>query len=397
MGKNGDDSHRDSHPPASPPDSRLPTPDPKTVLLLSSARAFGGGERHLSDLARGLYGRGHELLVALPEGSSLREALSFLPARNVFTLPLRNALDAGSALKLARVARAREVDVIHAHVARDYTPAAFAARLSPRSRLVLTRHVLFPLSRAHRLALSNVSRVIAVSGAVARALCAGKVFAEDKIRVVENGVDVARFERARAVHEGARDGAVGVTLRVGIVGELSALKGQEDFVRAAAVVAGRLGRRVEFVLAGEDESHGRRCRARVERLVSELNMGGRVRLTGRLGEDEVARLLASLDLFVSASRSEAFGMAMVEALACGVPVVATATEGAREIVEEGVTGLLVPVGDVDSLASSIASLLEDDRRRREFGASALEVARRRFDVARMVESTERVYAEALAR
>ncbi|HEX8353323.1 MAG TPA: glycosyltransferase, partial [Pyrinomonadaceae bacterium] len=120
-------------------------------------------------------------------------------------------------------------------------------------------------------------------------------------------------------------------------------------------------------------------------------------LTGRLGEDEVARLLASLDLFVSASRSEAFGVAMVEAQACGVPVVATATDGAREIVEEGVTGLLVPVGDVNSLASSIASLLEDGRRRKAFGAGALEVARRRFDVARMVEATERVYAEALAR
>jgi glycosyltransferase involved in cell wall biosynthesis len=88
---------------------------------------------------------------------------------------------------------------------------------------------------------------------------------------------------------------------------------------------------------------------------------------------------------------------MVEAMACGVPLVATATEGAREIVEEGVTGLLVTVGDVASLASSISALLEDEGRRTAFGASALAAARQRFDVARMVEATERVYAAALAR
>jgi glycosyltransferase involved in cell wall biosynthesis len=166
-------------------------------------------------------------------------------------------------------------------------------------------------------------------------------------------------------------------------------------VRAAAVVAAEFGDRVEFLIVGGDGSRGGEYRARVERLIREFGLEGRVRLLGWV--EDVTRVVASLDVLVSASRSEAFGMAMVEALACGVPVVATATEGAREIVEEDVTGLLVTVGDVNSLASSISSLLKDERRRRALGASALEVARRRFDVAQMVEATERVYAEVLAR
>ena len=87
---------------------------------------------------------------------------------------------------------------------------------------------------------------------------------------------------------------------------------------------------------------------------------------------------------------------MVEAMACGVPVVATATEGAREIVEDGADGLLVPIGDVDALASAVASLLEDGARRRAFGERASASARARFDLARMVEATERVYEEAVA-
>ena len=373
------------------------------ILHVSSARAFGGGERHLFDLARGLAARGHELFFALAEGSPLLERLAAFPARNVFTLPLRNALDIRGALCLARIAREKEVEVIHAHVARDYTLAAFAARRAPAARLVITRHVLFPLSRAHRLTLSNVARVIAVSEAVARSLRAQSVFDAARIRVVTNGIDTARFRRARAELERERvatDHARGSDerpLRVGIVGELSEVKGQEDFLRAAALVSEKFGAHVEFVIAGEDASRGGEYRALVARLVDELKLKERVRLVGRVGEDEVPRLLSSLDLLVSASRSEAFGMAMAEAFACGVPVVANATEGAREIVEDGATGLLVPLGDVPALASAVASLLEDEGRRVLFGARAREVARERFDIARMVEETERVYAEALGR
>ncbi|PYT00593.1 MAG: hypothetical protein DMF65_08550, partial [Acidobacteria bacterium] len=340
------------------------------ILQVSSARAFGGGERHLADLARGLARRGHELFAALAHDSPLRDELYALPPRNVHTLALRNALDIGSALKLARVALDEKVDVIHAHVARDYTLASLAARRATAARLVITRHVLFPLSRLHRRALSNVSRVIAVSDAVARSLRAQNIFDPEKIRVVTNGVDFGRFADARAeferseksVEESGRDSLEGDRarrpLRVGIVGELSEVKGQEDFVRAAAVVAERFGDAVEFVIVGDDATRTGEYRARVERLVAELGLKERVRLLGRLGE--VAGVLVSLDVFVSASRTESFGMAMAEALACGVPVVATATDGAREIVEDGHTGSIVPIGDADALAAAVASLLEDE-------------------------------------
>ena len=360
------------------------------VLQVSSARAFGGGERHLADLARGLEERGHELLAALREGSPLRERLSFLPEQNVYALPLRNSLDLGSARKLARIARERKVDIIHAHVARDYTPASVAARLAPLSRLVITRHVLFPLSGAHRLTLSNVSRVIAVSEPVARALRSQKIFDEGKIRVVENSVDPARFERARA--EAVRD-IPDRPFRVGIVGELSEVKGQEVFVRAAALVAEEFGERVEFRIVGEDNSRGGEYLARVERLIDELGLMKSVRLLGR--GVEAPSVIVKLDVLVSASRSEAFGLAMAEALVCGVPVVATKTEGAQTLIEDGVNGLLVPVGDVRALAAAVSSLLADEERRLTLSAQALRSARERFSPERMLEATERVYEEAL--
>jgi len=376
------------------------------ILQVSSARAFGGGERHFADLARGLAARGHEVFAALSPSSPLRGRLGAIPDSNILKLPLRNALDLASAARLARFARDERVEIIHAHVARDYTLAAFAARRAPAARLILTRHVLFPLSRMHRLALSNVARVVAVSEAVARALRAQSIFPNDKIRVVANGIDLRRFDAARAEFEREsrrfdsaqqlpHSAAQRRPLRVGIVGELSEVKGQLDFVRAASLVAERLGDEVEFVIVGEDESRSGEYRARIEGLISELDLARRVRLTGRL--EEVAVVVASLDVFVSASHSESFGIAMVEAMACGVPVVATATMGAREIVEDGATGLIVPVGDAGALSAAVVSLLEDEVRRLALGARGRETARERFSLERMIEATERVYAEATGR
>jgi glycosyltransferase involved in cell wall biosynthesis len=119
-----------------------------------------------------------------------------------------------------------------------------------------------------------------------------------------------------------------------------------------------------------------------------------VHFTGWL--DEVAPLLAALDVYVSASRTESFGLTIIEAMAAGRAVVATATEGAREIIDpEGSgSGILVAVGDHEALAASVLHLLEEKNEREHLGALANAQVRARFDLERMVEATEQVYLEA---
>ncbi|HYE13560.1 MAG TPA: glycosyltransferase family 4 protein, partial [Pyrinomonadaceae bacterium] len=204
------------------------------ILQISSARGFGGGERQLLSLTRGLRERGHEVHVALDPDSPLGRALT----RDAAAVPCLRAdgLNVTAVRNLARFVRERGVEVVHAHTGYDYPRAAAAVRLSrSRARLVLTRHVLFPMSRINRITLADASRVIAVSEAVARALRARRIFPDEKIRVVHNGVDFEAWARARARTRPRRD----ETLRVGIIGELSEVKGQADFVRAAALVVRR--------------------------------------------------------------------------------------------------------------------------------------------------------------
>jgi glycosyltransferase involved in cell wall biosynthesis len=366
------------------------------ILHISSARTLGGGERHLSDLANALGVRGHEVFVAVPENSPLRAELSALPAENIFSLRLRNALDVKSGRALARLAREYEIEILHAHMARDYPLAALAMRANRRTKFVITRHVLFPLSRIHKLTLARVSRVIAVSGAVARSLQAQGIFPAKNIVTIPNGIDLSRFKITK--REQARGelcerlGGSSAKYLVGTVGELRPLKGLEDFLRAAAIVAKEMDD-VDFVIAGRDATRAGEHRVRLERLSEELGLRGRVHFTGWLAD--VAPLLRELDIFISPSHTEAFGLSIVEAMASGLSVIATRTEGAQEIIEDGVNGLLVAVGDSEQMATATLALVKDEARRRELGARARKSVQSRFSLERMASAVEQVYSEVL--
>jgi glycosyltransferase involved in cell wall biosynthesis len=364
------------------------------ILHISSARSLGGGERHLADLARSLYGRGHEVYIALPANSPLRDKLKGLPAANIFTVPLRNALDIGSALSLERLVREHEIEIVHAHVARDYPTAALAVKRASQANLVITRHVLFRLNKLHHLTFRQVSRVIAVSEAVKRTLLKQKILPARKIEVIPNSMDFQAFyDSLRGFDREAYRQRMNVpqgSLLVGTIGELKPQKGHEEFLRAAAVIA-RENESAHFVIAGADNSGRNEHKAALERLSRELGLNDRVHFTGWV--DEVAPLLSALDVYVSASRTESFGLTIVEAMAATRAVVATSTEGAREIIAPENSGLLVAVGDYQALAASVLRLLEDEEERERLGALACEHARSRFSLDRMTDATEQVYFE----
>ena len=356
------------------------------ILQICSAREIGGGERHLADLANALARRGQEVFAALSPASPVRAELRSLPSENIVELPMRNSLNLKSALSLSRFVREHQIEIVHAHVARDYPLAALATGRS-QAPLILTRHVLFPLNRIHKLTLRRTARVIAVSQAVAESLYTTSIFAREKIVTIHNGIDVARFAGT------AKDSATDRKLRVGMVGHIAPIKGQEDFVRAAAIVRAHRDD-VEFIIAGADKSHSRENSVALDKLISDLKMEHAIKLIGWV--DDVASLLSTLDLFVSSARSEPFGLSIVEAMAAGVPVVATASEGAREIIEDDQTGRLVSVGDVEAMGATIIELLDDPTERKRLADNALANVQEKFSLDRMVERTIQVYAAALA-
>jgi glycosyltransferase involved in cell wall biosynthesis len=357
------------------------------ILQVCSVTTFGGGERHLADLSQALVHRGHEVYAATVPGAPLTAELSFLPEERTFALSRRNYVK--NLTGLARFVRAQGIEIVHAHAARDYHLAALAVRLASRPRLVLTRHTLFPLRKINKLLLGGAARMIAVSEAVAESLRQNDVVEQAKITVVHNGIDVDRFNGSVMV-AATRDGHFPMV--VGTVGHLAPIKGHDIFVRAAALTSAR-HRGVRFVIIGEDKSVERSYRRSLESLVAELDLRDVVAIPG--WRDDMPAVLSSLTLFVSAARSEPFGLAIVEAMAAGLPVVATASEGAKEIIEDGVSGKLVPADNPEALAQAIDDLLDDLDERSRLGRSALLAARERYSLERMANDTELVYREVL--
>jgi len=362
------------------------------ILQISSAQSLGGGERHLADLANGLARRGHDVHVALRRNSPLIQEVAGLANKNITTLPLRNSLDAKSAQALSRLVRRNKIQIVHAHMARDYPLAAYAARTNAGSSLIVTRHVLFPLSRLHRITLSRAARIIAVSQAVASRLKSDAIVPAEKISVVLNGIDTARFSKARAKFDRRQFlehwKLPADSLLVGTVGELTPLKGQEEILRAGLQLLKQLPQ-THFIIAGIDHSREQQHRTRLEQLIKELNLAPHVSLVGWL--DDLAGLYCALDVFVSASHTESFGLAIAEAMASGTAVVATETEGASELIKTGETGRLVPIGNVDTLTESILLLLEDKEKRVRLGGAAQQAAAANFSLDRMIAETEAIF------
>ena len=358
------------------------------VLQISSAASFAGGERHVVDLTNALATAGHEIFVAVRPNSPLIPELR-IPTDNINVVTLRNAFDVASAHQLARLVQQEKIDVVHAHMARDYSLAAYATRRNPTTRFVVTRHVLFPLSRFHKRTLAYASRVIAVSKATARSLSSQSLVPAEKIVVIRNGIDVKRFRRSEDKYEDRSSlGVPNDCQLIGTIGELRRLKRHDDFIRAAAIVA-RDNPSTYFVVAGSPASSGGIERESLEQLVDQLGLKERVRFLGWLGDS--AALLQSLDVFVSASETESFGLVIAEAMAAGAAVVATAPEGAREVTAEGETGVLVPIGAVEEMAEAIRTLLTDKQRRREFAARGEARVAELFSLERMVNEIERLY------
>jgi glycosyltransferase involved in cell wall biosynthesis len=356
------------------------------ILQISSASSFGGGERYVVDLTNALVARGHDVYVAVRPGSPLPRHLR-LSDEKILTLPLRNALDVQTARELEKFVRRKAIDVVHAHMARDYSLASYAARRNRQTKFIATRHVLFKLNRLHRHTLARATRVIAVSEAVARELRAAQIVTNDQVAVIHNGIDVDRIKKAcgsfspepfrRSI------GMPGGVPLVGSIGELRALKRHDDFIRAAAIILKQFPE-THFVLAGVGE-----VRKQLEQLVAELGLKSNFHFLG--WRDDADKLLCAMDVFVSASETESFGLAIVEAMAAGTAVVATATEGALEVIEDQKTGLLVPIGDVKSMAQSVIDLLSDPERRRTIATESVQSAAKKFSLTRMVDEIEKIY------
>lgn len=353
------------------------------ILQICSARNIGGGERHLADLSNGLAARGHQVFFALAPDSPTEKLLENQPPENFLFARIRNALDVFSGRELAKFVSQNNIEIIHAHPAKDYPLAALAARLTGKP-FVLTRHVLFPIKRLQKYWLKNVGGIIAPSKAVADALRKQNLFPPEKIETIHNGIDLKHFAPINK--------SPSANFTVGSIGHLAPIKGHDIFIRAARIVSQKRPN-IRFIIVGEDKSKAGENRRRFENLIRELDLQNHVELAG--WTNDVRPFLEKFDIFVSAARSEPFGLVIVEAMARRIPVIATGSEGATEIIENGASGVLVDSENPEKLARAILDLADDAELRNRLADAGRARVEDHFSLEKMVAATEEFYRRVL--
>ena len=359
-------------------------------IHIDTATTWRGGQNQVLLTVLGLNAVGHRtLLVAHPDGELRRraaEGLDFVP------LAPSHELDLKAGWRMSRLFKRVRPDVVHAHDPHAVSMAALGLSMStlePLPPLVASRRVDFHLkaNSFSKWKYRQVDAFVAASAAIAGILEADGI-PSARIRTVHEGIDVDRIAHIEPLSVHAE---LWLPTQAPIVGNIGALvphKGQKHLVDAAALVV-RDVPDARFVIFGEGE-----LRAALEHQVKHLHLEKHVLLPGF--RVDVVALLKTFDVFVMSSETEGLGTSILDAMACGKPVVATAAGGIPEIVEDGVTGLLVPPRDAAALAGAITTLLEDGGLRDRIGRAGLERVRERFTVERMVRETAAVYADLVA-
>lgn len=370
----------------------------------------GGAETHVAALAEGLVKRGHDVVV---HTSDLFTEYPFvrrdLPGEvngvRVIRHRARRLANAWTVMpSMPRALRQETPDVLHAHSYGYYhTVAATRAAARAAAKFVFTPHFHPPWSMeggAGRRGLralfdptlgqyvvSRADRIIGVSSGEMSVMQRHLKLDASRVRLIPNGFHGSRFVPTPSGEPFREAFALADAPVVLFAGRLASNKGLVPLVSAWETVA-REHPRARLVLAGEDQG----WRAKLEGM-TKLPLT----FTGHLDDATYRSALAAADLLVLPSEWEAFGIVLAEAAACGTPAVATRVGGAPDVVQDGITGKLVEHGDVPGLARAVSELLADPAARRRMGEAAKARAFAQYSWDAVVERTESLYRELVAR
>jgi glycosyltransferase involved in cell wall biosynthesis len=337
----------------------------------------GGQERVILDLARGLVARGHRTtVISLSEGGTLRERFTGIP---VETVASGKGFDPRTIARLASRLRALAPDVVHTHNRSPMIYGGPAAKLARVRRLVHTKHGRSNGGAAVRALSRLYDYYVAVSDDTAVMARETERVPEKIIRVIDNGIDVSQYKP----DAGAR-GRIRAELKISptacLIGSAGRLVPEKNYplllAAAAPLVANGSAR---LAIAG-DGPEGPALRASAPE-VSWLGI-----------RHDIPALLSAFDIFALSSATEGLPIAVIEAMAAGLPILCTAVGGLPKVVRHGETGLLAPAGDREAYSRLLGELVGDAARRSALGDAARADVARRFSLDRVVDDYLALYA-----
>ncbi len=365
-------------------------PEPMRILHVSTPMSWRGGEQQLNYLFKELERNDLQQCVLLRKGSAHEVELQKKGCPYA-TFSRKGPLNLSLAMTLRRLLLNYDPDLIHTHDAHAHTAAFLAALLfGVKLPIVVHRRVDFPVGRNRfsrwKFDHPCIARVIAVSDAIRRIGMEG-VREKRKWVTIYDGIDPEGVRQRKDPKRIRKE--LGIDDGTPVIGNVAALADHKDhltFLRTARAFIDR-GNRGIFAIVGEGPE-----RSNVEAERERLDLDEHVHLFGF--REDVLELLSGFDLFLISSKTEGLGTSILDAMACGIPVLATNAGGIPEILEEGKNGILRDVGDHEGLAEALLKLLGDEELKDELVKEGKQTAER-FSYQRMGEEVLQSYRTVL--
>ena len=328
--------------------------------------------------------QGHPTFLACRHNSAMLEPDRISAQITTFPLPFRNEIDLLTAWQIAKIVKKHEIDILHAHTAHAHTMAWLARKFAGRGKVLVSRRVDFAPKQKwiNKIKYDSPDHYIAISRKIAEIISEFGI-PEEKISVVYSAIEPKRFEV-----EGLRRDALPSSVDGPLLGNVAALVGHKDqqtLIRSMALVLKEIPD-ARLVIAGEGP-----LRQMLESLIVSLGLSEYVYLLGH--RNDIPALLNTLDVFIMSSKEEGLCTSILDAMAAGTPVAATAGGGIPEIVRSEQTGLLAPIGDHAALAKNIVRLLNDPSLCSSLKTNATHMLHESFTLEKMVSGNLAVYEQ----
>jgi glycosyltransferase involved in cell wall biosynthesis len=370
---------------------------PYRVLILDTEFEMGGKEKKLFDFIRRTDRSRFKISVCcLKRGGYFKSKLESLGVRFYEGL-LRHKFDVFAVRGLERVLRVEQTQLIYTFAHPVTVIFAYLAKLRRLTeRAVVSYHATGNAEDGRQVPvyllplLRRMDLILAVAESHKEYLVRVEGLPRDRIRVIYNGVDTDAFRPARPAERAEVRRALGIAEEAVVfmaVSSLKPLKRLDLLLRAAAPTL-RRGNATLVIVGGGPE------RDRLASLAEELGIAGRVVFTGM--RDDVDAVLRAADALVLSSRTEAFPNVVLEAMATGLPVIATDVGSVREMVEHDASALVVPAENEGALGAAIERVADDAALRRAFGARGREIVEARFRIETMCAAREALFEELLS-
>lgn len=360
------------------------------ILHVTSCCTVGGCEQHILSLLRHLPDERYERWLAYfeekPDDADVMVDDFRAAGVNTVDLGGQHRNDPRAVWQLGSLMRRESFDLIHTHSLRSELAAAFwAGQAAPRPRLVRSIHNTDPLydhpilSRLGRWSAEKQDRIVAISDAVADFAHSHLGDHAGPVQRIYYGIDPASNASTQRSFNGGH--------HIGIVARLAQQKGYHILIDAMKLVLKQIPDARLTVVGHEDDL----TQAELSGYALQRGVRGSIEFLGFRAD--IATVLSDVDVFVLPSLWEGFGLVLIEAMALGLPIVATRVGPIPEVVVDQVTGLLVSAGSASELAAALVSLFNDPVRAREMGQRGRERAQNHFGVDRMVSEIEQLYTE----